>query len=86
MLYLHLYFCIYGFSTVAAAFSVAADVDFVAAAAAAVIVIIGKPVFDESGELVCTKPFPSMPTAFLNDPDGSKYDKAYFLRFPGKCM
>ncbi|XP_065197311.1 acetoacetyl-CoA synthetase-like [Sycon ciliatum] len=43
----------------------------------------GKPVFDESGELVCTKPFPSMPTAFLNDPDGSKYDKAYFLRFPG---
>jgi acetoacetyl-CoA synthetase len=35
------------------------------------------------GELVCTKPFPSMPLKFWNDPDGSKYRKAYFARFPG---
>ena len=33
------------------------------------------------GELVCTKPFPSMPVMFWNDPDGSKYHKAYFDRF-----
>jgi acetoacetyl-CoA synthetase len=36
----------------------------------------------ERGELVCTKPFPSMPIAFWNDPDGSKYRSAYFERFP----
>jgi acetoacetyl-CoA synthetase len=34
-----------------------------------------------SGELVCTKPFPSMPTGFWNDADGTKYRKAYFERF-----
>jgi acetoacetyl-CoA synthetase len=34
-----------------------------------------------SGELVCTKPFPSMPVGFWNDTDGSKYHKAYFDRF-----
>ena len=34
------------------------------------------------GELVCTKPFPSMPVGFWNDPDGSKYQAAYFDRFP----
>ena len=33
----------------------------------------GSPVRGEPGELVCTKPFPSMPVAFWNDPDGSKY-------------
>jgi acetoacetyl-CoA synthetase len=37
----------------------------------------------EKGELVCTKPFPSMPVAFWNDPDGQKYHNAYFARFPG---
>jgi acetoacetyl-CoA synthetase len=37
----------------------------------------------ERGELVCTAPFPSMPIAFWNDPDGSKYRAAYFERFPG---
>jgi acetoacetyl-CoA synthetase len=36
-----------------------------------------------TGELVCTRPFPSMPTAFWNDPDGSKYRNAYFAHFPG---
>ncbi len=35
------------------------------------------------GELVCTKPFPSMPIRFWNDDDGEKYHKAYFDRFPG---
>ena len=35
------------------------------------------------GELVCTRPFPSMPVGFWNDPDGAKYRGAYFERFPG---
>lgn len=35
----------------------------------------------EKGELVCTTPFPSMPIAFANDPDGTKYQSAYFDRF-----
>ncbi|NIJ41872.1 acetoacetyl-CoA synthetase [Parvibaculum indicum] len=35
------------------------------------------------GELVCVKPFPSMPVGFWNDPDGEKYAGAYFGRFPG---
>lgn len=43
----------------------------------------GEPVYDESGELVCTKPFPSMPTHFWNDEDGIKYHKAYFTMFQG---
>jgi acetoacetyl-CoA synthetase len=34
-----------------------------------------------SGELVCTKPFPSMPVGFWNDPKGERYHKAYFDRF-----
>uniref|UniRef100_T1ILV2 Acetoacetyl-CoA synthetase n=1 Tax=Strigamia maritima TaxID=126957 RepID=T1ILV2_STRMM len=33
---------------------------------------VGKSVLDESGELVCVKPFPSMPVRFWNDKDGSK--------------
>ncbi|MBY0430574.1 MAG: acetoacetate--CoA ligase [Rhodospirillales bacterium] len=43
----------------------------------------GKPVLGEKGELVCTQAFPSMPVGFWNDPDGGKYRKAYFDRFPG---
>jgi acetoacetyl-CoA synthetase len=35
------------------------------------------------GELVCKTPFPSMPVAFWNDPDGRKYHAAYFERFAG---
>jgi acetoacetyl-CoA synthetase len=42
----------------------------------------GHPIVGEPGELVCTAPFPSMPVAFWNDPDGSKYRAAYFDRFP----
>ncbi len=48
-------------------------------------------VFDENaepstsgmGELVCSKPFPSMPLGFWGDADGSRYRAAYFTRFPG---
>ncbi|MEP6763117.1 MAG: acetoacetate--CoA ligase [Gemmatimonadaceae bacterium] len=43
----------------------------------------GKPLSGEPGELVCTKPFPSMPVAFWNDADGTKYRAAYFDHFPG---
>ena len=42
----------------------------------------GKPVKGEKGELVCTRPFPSMPIGFWNDPDGSRYRAAYFERYP----
>ncbi|MEP2829872.1 acetoacetate--CoA ligase [Parvibaculum sp.] len=43
----------------------------------------GTPVTGEKGELVCTRPFPSMPVGFWNDADGAKYRGAYFERFPG---
>ena len=43
----------------------------------------GRPLVGEAGELVCTAPFPSMPVAFWNDPDGSKYRAAYFERWLG---
>jgi acetoacetyl-CoA synthetase len=36
----------------------------------------------EQGELVCTRPFPSMPLGFWNDADGSRYRAAYYERFP----
>ena len=42
----------------------------------------GKPLRGEKGELVCTKPFVSMPVMFWNDPDGRKYRAAYFEKFP----
>jgi acetoacetyl-CoA synthetase len=42
----------------------------------------GRPVRGEPGELVCTLAFPSMPVAFWNDPDGSRYRAAYFERYP----
>ncbi len=43
----------------------------------------GRPLRGAKGELVCLKPFPSMPLEFWNDPDGKKYRAAYFERFPG---
>lgn len=43
----------------------------------------GRPVRGQRGELVCTKPFPSMPVGFWNDPEGKRYRKSYFERFPG---
>ncbi|MBU1156877.1 MAG: acetoacetate--CoA ligase [Proteobacteria bacterium] len=42
----------------------------------------GKPVVGEKAELVCTKPWPSMPIGFWNDPDGAKYRAAYFEVYP----
>jgi acetoacetyl-CoA synthetase len=41
----------------------------------------GRSVVGEQGELVCTAPFPSMPVAFWNDPEGAKYRAAYFEHF-----
>ena len=43
----------------------------------------GRSVVEQTGELVCTAPFPSMPLRFWNDPDGSKYRSAYFEKYPG---
>ncbi len=43
----------------------------------------GSPVIGQQGELVCTAPFPSMPIYFWDDPDGKKYQAAYFDGFPG---
>jgi acetoacetyl-CoA synthetase len=43
----------------------------------------GRPVHGQKGELVCRKPFPSMPIYFWGDPDGSRYRKAYFDDFSG---
>lgn len=42
----------------------------------------GTAVVGEKGELVCRQSFPSMPTGFWNDPDGRRYHRAYFERFP----
>lgn len=42
----------------------------------------GEAVWDEQGELVCTRPIPTMPLCFINDPEGKKYHGAYFDRFP----
>jgi len=43
----------------------------------------GHPRVGIKGELVCTKPFVSMPVSFWNDPDGSRYREAYFTEHPG---
>ncbi len=43
----------------------------------------GRPLVDEVGELVCTKPLPSMPLRFWNDPGDTRYREAYFEMFPG---
>ena len=42
----------------------------------------GERLTGECGELVCTRPFPSLPTGFWDDPDGAKYRAAYFGDFP----
>ena len=42
----------------------------------------GKPVRGEKGELVCTKPFPSMPVGFWDDPGDARYRAAYFETYP----
>jgi acetoacetyl-CoA synthetase len=43
----------------------------------------GRPVVGEVGELVITKPMPSMPLFFWNDPDGERYRESYFSMWPG---
>jgi len=42
----------------------------------------GQSLREEKGELVCKKPFPSVPLGFLNDPDGERFHNAYFDVFP----
>ena len=42
-----------------------------------------QPVVEMTGEMVVTRPMPSMPVSFWNDPDFAKYTGAYFDRFPG---
>jgi len=42
----------------------------------------GQPVYDQTGELVCEAPSPSMPLYFWNDPDGEKYKETYFNIYP----
>lgn len=43
----------------------------------------GRPLVDAVGELVCTKPLPSMPLRFWNDPGDARYREAYFEMYPG---
>jgi len=41
----------------------------------------GKSLKNKKGELVCKKPFPSMPIKFWNDKKNQKFEKAYFKKF-----
>jgi len=43
----------------------------------------GNALLEQRGELVCTKPFPSAPVGFWNDPENAKYRAAYFEKYPG---
>ena len=43
----------------------------------------GRPLAGEEGELVCRKPFPSMPLGFWNDPGDARYRDTYFTDYPG---
>ena len=43
----------------------------------------GNGLVDEVGELVVTKPMPSMPIRFWNDPDGQRHHDSYFSTYPG---
>jgi acetoacetyl-CoA synthetase len=43
----------------------------------------GRPVVGQRGELVITRPMPSMPVGFWGDEDGTRYREAYFEDFPG---
>ncbi len=42
----------------------------------------GRALRGEKGELVCTRPFPSMPIGFWDDPGDARYKAAYFAKFP----
>lgn len=41
----------------------------------------GRPVINAVGELVCTRPLPSMPLYFWRDEDGERYRDSYFDRY-----
>jgi acetoacetyl-CoA synthetase len=41
----------------------------------------GQPVIEQKGELVCTRPFPSIPLGFWNDPHQERFQQTYFSRF-----
>jgi acetoacetyl-CoA synthetase len=43
----------------------------------------GRPLPAGAGELVCTRPFPTVPLGFEGDGDGSRFRAAYFERYPG---
>ena len=43
----------------------------------------GNALIEQRGELVCTRPFPSAPVGFWNDPDNARYRAAYFEKYPG---
>jgi acetoacetyl-CoA synthetase len=43
----------------------------------------GEEIVDEVGELVITRPMPSMPVSFWNDPDGTRLREAYYEDYPG---
>jgi acetoacetyl-CoA synthetase len=43
----------------------------------------GQPIVDEVGELVVTRPMPSMPIFFWNDPEQRRYRESYFGMYPG---
>jgi acetoacetyl-CoA synthetase len=42
----------------------------------------GKSIVGKKGELVCTRPFPSMPLGFWNDRGDERYHAAYFAKYP----
>lgn len=43
----------------------------------------GESLIGEVGDLVCARPFPSMPVFLWGDPDGRRYLDSYFDMFPG---
>jgi acetoacetyl-CoA synthetase len=43
----------------------------------------GRPIVGRAGELVITKPMPSMPLYFWRDPDATRYRDSYFSPWPG---
>jgi acetoacetyl-CoA synthetase len=43
----------------------------------------GAALVGQAGELVCKNAFPSMPLGFWQDPDGARYRKTYWERYPG---
>ncbi len=47
------------------------------------VFIDGEAVRNQRGEMVCTRPFPSMPLGFWGEPDDKRYIDAYYSRFEG---